>query len=126
MNVSKTCMKCGKEFYPKKQAKTRRYCYDCVPEGTALTGAGAHRIIKQWALEYKGNKCELCGYDRCKEALDFHHINPEEKDFSLSDRDIKLNWQEIKTELDKCILICSNCHREIHSGMRNNDGTEKK
>ena len=51
------------------------------------------------------------------EALDFHHINPEEKDFMLSDRNLILDWNEIKKELDKCILVCSNCHREIHAGV---------
>lgn len=114
---AKECIKCHKQFFTKKQAKTRKYCYDCVPEEN-YTGAEIRKRIKIWALEYKGQKCECCGYDRCTEALEFHHVNPEEKDFNLSDRDIKLNWDEIQKELDKCILVCSNCHREIHAGIR--------
>ena len=66
-------------------------------------------------MEYKGSKCEKCGYNKCSEALEFHHKNPEEKDFNLSDRNLILDWQEIKKELDKCILVCANCHREIHA-----------
>lgn len=124
MTESKICEKCGKIFYPKKQAKTRKYCYDCIPEGATLSGTGIHKIIKQWAVKYKGNKCELCGYDKCIEALDFHHLNPEEKEFSISDKNIKLDWQEVKKEIDKCILICSNCHREIHAGVRKYDKTK--
>ena len=110
---NKICAKCGKKFAPKKQAKTRRYCYECQPETKTIS---YRKLIKKWSLDYKGNKCKYCGYDRCEEALEFHHINPEEKDFALSDRNLKLDWEEIKKELDKCVLVCSNCHREIHAG----------
>ena len=112
----KECPKCHKKFFTKKQAKTRRYCYDCVPEYSS--GAELRKIIKRWSLDYKGHKCECCGYDKCTEALEFHHINSKEKDFNISDRNIKLDWEEIKKELDKCIVVCSNCHREIHSGIK--------
>lgn len=69
--------------------------------------------IKEKAIEYKGSKCEKCGYDKCKWAFDFHHLDPNEKDFSLS-KNITLSWDKVKKELDKCILVCANCHREIH------------
>ena len=120
----KECPKCHKKFYTKKQAKTRRYCYDCVPELEHRTGAALRQIIKNWALEYKGKKCQQCGYDKCSEALEFHHLNPQEKDFNLSDRDVKLDWDMLKIELDKCILVCSNCHREIHYEIRINERKE--
>ena len=110
----KICEKCQKIFYPKIQAKTRKYCYDCYPEGIYTNGAMERKLIKKWGVEYKGNQCEICGYNKCIAALDFHHKNPEEKDFNLSDRNIKLDWEKIKQELDKCILVCANCHREIH------------
>lgn len=116
--VSKQCLKCGQKFFPKTQAKTRQYCYECYPEEASKNGASIRHLIKQWALDYKGNSCYCCGYNKCTEALDFHHINQLDKDFSLSDRNIKLDWTKIKTELDKCILVCSNCHREIHAGIR--------
>ena len=67
-------------------------------------------------IEYKGGECEKCHYKHNLSALEFHHINPDEKDFSISDRNIKLDWEKIKKELDKCVLVCSNCHREIHAG----------
>lgn len=77
-------------------------------------------IIKSWAIEYKGEKCEICGYNRCKEALDFHHLIPEEKEFKISDRNLPTSdWPRIKKELDKCILVCANCHREIHNNYIN-------
>lgn len=122
---SKKCLKCGKDFFPKKQAKTRKYCYECMPEFNGKqTGSNTRKLIKKWALDYKGNQCQCCGYNFCVEALDFHHLDPKEKDFSISDRNIKLDWENIKQELDKCILVCSNCHREIHAGYRTIDDKE--
>lgn len=70
--------------------------------------------LKKAALIYKGNKCILCGYIRCNAALEFHHINPFQKKANISD--IK-NWDDMQKELDKCVLVCSNCHMEIHSGF---------
>ena len=66
------------------------------------------------AINQKGGKCEYCGYNKNIAALDFHHINPEEKDFSISHKGHTKSWESVKKELDKCILLCANCHREIH------------
>ena len=63
-------------------------------------------------VEYKGGKCEICGYSKCIEALEFHHKNPEEKDFTISGK--SWSFERLKLEVDKCFLLCSNCHREIH------------
>lgn len=72
--------------------------------------------IKNRAVEYKGNSCLICGYNRCIVALEFHHLNPNEKDFAIANMYTK-NWEIIKSELDKCVLLCANCHREIESGF---------
>ena len=115
------CGKCGKEFIPKKMGQTRKFCFECVPDGTCTTGAQMRKQIKKWAVEYKGGKCEKCGYNKCIKALDFHHTDPTQKDFSISDRSLKLDWKDIKKELDKCKLLCSNCHREEHSKRKESD-----
>lgn len=73
--------------------------------------------LKKMSVNYKGGKCLLCGYNKCMSAMEFHHINPNEKDFQVSGKSI--SWEKIKIELDKCILVCSNCHQEIHSGLIN-------
>ena len=73
--------------------------------------------IKELAVEYKGGKCEKCGYNKCISALEFHHTNPEEKDFSLGDKGYCRAWESVKRELDKCIMVCANCHREIHEEL---------
>jgi len=67
------------------------------------------------AVEYKGGCCQVCGYDKYQGALEFHHKDPSEKDFSLSSKGHCKAWVKVKKELDKCVLVCSNCHREIHA-----------
>jgi len=67
---------------------------------------------KKLLVEYKGGECERCGYNKCIDALDFHHRISSEKDFTIGGK----SWafERLKNEVDKCILVCSNCHREIH------------
>lgn len=72
--------------------------------------------IKQFCLEYRGGKCELCGYDRCPGALDFHHTDPSQKDFAMS-RAYSKSKKAIVEELDKCKLLCATCHREVHAEL---------
>jgi 5-methylcytosine-specific restriction endonuclease McrA len=71
--------------------------------------------IRQMAVEYKGGRCEICGYHHCIEALEFHHANSSNKDFSISEKGYTRSWAKVKEELDKCMLLCANCHREIHA-----------
>ena len=73
--------------------------------------------LREMARDYKGGKCMMCGYDRCQRALSFHHLNPKEKDFDLSSRGLTRSWERIKKEIDKCVLVCANCHMEIHDGI---------
>ena len=70
--------------------------------------------VKEELVKYKGGKCEICGYDKCLGALDFHHLDPTQKDFAISDSNIYKNLNKLKEEVDKCILVCANCHRELH------------
>ena len=74
--------------------------------------------LKEMAIEYKGRKCIFCGYSKCVDALDFHHLHESTKSFGIAKDGLTRSWEKIKKELDKCILICSNCHREIHAGLR--------
>ena len=71
--------------------------------------------IRQMAVKYKGGKCERCGYGKCIEALDFHHKDANGKDFGISSRGHSRSWQRVRAELDKCIMVCANCHRELHA-----------
>jgi len=79
------------------------------------------RRIKQLAIDYKGGKCEICGYNTCNGALEFHHKDPTEKEFNIARSGHCRTWENTRQELDKCILVCSNCHKEIHAGIENNN-----
>lgn len=73
------------------------------------------KATKQRMVAAMGGKCQCCGYDRCAESLDFHHVNPAEKEIGLGS--VRANpkaWGAIVNELRKCILICRNCHGEVH------------
>ena len=72
--------------------------------------------LRKMAIEYKGGKCIICEYDKCNAALEFHHLNKKDKKFGLSMNGITRSWEKTKKELDKCVLLCANCHREIHDG----------
>ncbi len=79
--------------------------------------------VKRWRvrqkiklLEYKGNKCEICSYDKIEylSAFDFHHRNPNEKEFGISYKGRCRSIDKLKKEVDKCMLLCNRCHQEIH------------
>ncbi len=71
--------------------------------------------IRENAIEYKGGKCEVCGYNTTIEALEFHHSDPTKKDFGISCKGYTRSWEKVRNELDKCHLLCANCHREVHA-----------
>lgn len=74
------------------------------------------RQIKQLVIEAFDSKCCVCDYNKIPGALEFHHINPEDKEFRIS-RMLTRSFKETVKELKKCVLVCANCHREIHSGI---------
>jgi len=76
------------------------------------------RKNKQKAIDYKGGKCARCGYNKCMAAMDFHHIDLSKKERQVSDI-LGGAWEKSKKELDKCILLCANCHRELHYVEKN-------
>lgn len=73
------------------------------------------RLLRERAIAYLGGVCEICRYDGSPLAFDFHHPNPREKDFNISDK-IECSWEIVRAEIDKCHLLCARCHREVHDG----------
>ncbi|MBD2775109.1 HNH endonuclease [Iningainema tapete] len=116
---SKVCPRCKQylaadAFYLRRDGKNfSPYCKDCTNRQTIER----MRRFKEKCVAYKGGKCSRCGYDRCIDALEFHHVNPKEKDLQLS-AGKGYSFEKAIPELDKCILVCANCHREIHAEMR--------
>ena len=101
------CNRCSREYvYEPRQGHQLTLCNSCV--------ANRQRTrVKQKCVSYKGGRCQKCGYNRCLNVLGFHHRNPNEKDFSIADKRT-WSWAKLKKELDKCDLLCANCHGEVH------------
>ncbi|MFA6022894.1 MAG: hypothetical protein WC781_02280 [Candidatus Pacearchaeota archaeon] len=70
--------------------------------------------IRLKAILHLGGKCMKCGYSKYPEVLEFHHRNPLQKDFNISRKGHCRSWSRVKTEIEKCDLLCANCHRETH------------
>lgn len=103
----------------RKVRNTQRY-YNLHPEKRQIWNQ-KRKEFKLKAVEYKENKCIVCGYNKCITALEFHHRDPKEKDFEISNS-YRYNGKiegKIKEELDKCDLICCRCHRELHEQIDN-------
>lgn len=82
-----------------------------------LAVAKRRKKIKAMAVEYKGGKCVFCNYNKCKDALHFHHLDPKKKEFHLGLSGLTRSWERVRKEADKCILVCANCHSELHAGV---------
>ena len=114
----KLCTRCNtskelSEFYKRRNDKEpSSYCKLCTNSQTTER----QQKLKQHAIGYKGGKCCICGYNKCAQALAFHHIDTSTKEFSIAHAKLT-SFSKIKAELDKCILVCNNCHSEIHAGM---------
>ena len=111
------CKVCTKEKPNSSFYKTNKYirktCKTCENQKMIVLRRIRTRSLKQKAVDYLGGKCCSCGYNKCIIALEFNHLN--NKSFEPSKMfEKRLNWEVIKTELDKCELLCANCHREKH------------
>ena len=117
----KECEICETEF--ETQSQTRIYCYKCSGESTRSDKKTRkhqktilRRSMKVQAIKLLGGKCSICGYNKCLDALEFHHEDPSVKEFKLGSGNT-MSWKIYKSEALKCILVCSNCHKEIHSKL---------
>lgn len=140
------CKSCGVRFSNRiwvsgklHNIQNRKYCLDCSPfkshntkqihldqktddekrKSAIKAVTKRRRKLMEMAIEYKGGKCSVCGYNRCNRALEFHHVNRADKDFSISSQGYTRGWEKMKVELDKCVLLCANCHREVEAGLIN-------
>ena len=111
----KICPRCQqkkellKDYYVKEDKYAHAWCKSCSNKNTIVI----QQRLKKQAVQYKGGECVKCGYNKYDGALDFHHLDPSKKDFSISKRK-NCSLEVVKAELDKCILVCRNCHAELH------------
>lgn len=121
--MKKRCLICGKEFETIKGGTARKYCFECSPtykhgnnieRGSSITAI--RHAIKRQLVKYKGDKCIKCGYNKCIGALQFHHKDRNIKDFDLASQynGGHLDMEVLYKEVDKCDLLCANCHAEEH------------
>lgn len=102
-----TCKKCQRKYnYSRKSGHRKTICNSCTTNYRRFN-------LKEKCVKYLGGKCQFCQYNKCINALSFHHINPNTKSFEVSGSHCK-SWKLMQQELDKCILLCCNCHMELH------------
>lgn len=106
----KLCKKHGLTEYSSKNARRTR-CKKCLVEAVKLR----RKRIKQKAVDLFGGRCSECGYNKSLNALQFHHLDPSKKELSIARQSYTRSWEFVKKELDKCVLLCANCHAELHS-----------
>ena len=125
------CKSCGKEVPQslRKGGRAKLYCNEScrskwryendpsVSNRNTYTEQKARGYSNKWkALQYKGGKCQTCGEDR-PATLCFHHRDPSQKELKLDGRSFaNRKWELIKEEVDKCDLLCHNCHNMLHYG----------
>ncbi len=100
-------------YMPRKE--TRTYADRAVYMREAVKKR--RKKLRTMARDYKGGKCQICGYKKCSRALSFHHLDPKKKDFTISAKGLTRSWTKLQEEIDKCILLCANCHMEVHEGI---------
>ncbi len=79
--------------------------------------AERRRKVKRILVAEAGGRCSRCGYDRCIAALQFHHLDPSAKSFTLSSKGVTRGIDRARAEARKCILLCANCHAEVEAGF---------
>ena len=108
------CANCGRVYvYDRRKGHRITICNSC-------NANMQRRHRKARAVAYKGGSC-ACGYNRCLRALEFHHREPDGKEFSIGGM-MSMSWERVKRELDKCDLVCSNCHREEEDRLAQKKG----
>lgn len=110
--VSKACVKHGKTKHFLRTDGSYR-CGKCASSWVIKN----RQNKKQKLVEEFGGKCIVCGYNKYAGSLDFHHVNPKNKEFALSVKGLSYSWESLLREAKKCVLVCKNCHTEIEAGI---------
>lgn len=110
--IEKECKKHGQTTYVLENAKQYR-CKKCRSE--AVVKYRKQRKLNLVILH--GSKCIICGYCKCPQALEFHHLDPTTKQFGISAAGLCRSLSKAIDEASKCILVCANCHRELENNI---------
>jgi transposase len=110
--VQRECSQHGLTDFKRRSTSGYR-CLKCRSDAVARR----RRKVKRMLVDEAGGACISCGYSRCIAALEFHHLVPSEKSFSLSHRGVARSLEKAKAEASKCVLLCANCHAEVEAGF---------
>jgi len=94
----------------------RRHLVEPSPDDDTVVRV--RRETKRRAVALLDGKCQGCGGVVPDAVFEFHHLDPRTKDFAISHDGITRSWSRTEAELAKCVLLCANCHRETHAGLR--------
>lgn len=130
--MKRTCTKCGEEkdlsgFHKHKKGlygvherckvcrgEERRQHYIDNKSEILLKEKHHYNKKRQWMDDQK-KPCIICG-EAEKVCIDFHHLDPKEKDFTIGANSRKTK-DALQKEIDKCVCLCANCHRKVHAGL---------
>jgi transposase len=108
------CLRHGWTIFVRRRDADVYRCLKCRSEQVSKQ----RRKVKQILMEEAGGRCALCGYDRWVGALHFHHLEPGEKTFAISQEGAYRSLARARAEAQKCALLCANCHAEVEGGVR--------
>ena len=115
--ISNTATYCNEDCEKHDNTKVAEAAFVYSKRSNVQAVIAWRQRAKARAVLLKGGKCCLCGYEKSIRALHFHHMDPCKKDFAVGAEGVTRAWNKIEEELKKCILVCSNCHCEIHDGV---------
>lgn len=106
-HIPANCVSCGNSLSGKQILYCSTKCADYEEDRRA------RNVRREYINSFKKH-CVLCGYHKCKAALSFHHKDPDNKLFTIGADGPKRGWDIIDAEIKKCLVLCMNCHTEIH------------
>jgi transposase len=112
--LTRECTKHGWTWFRRTGASTRYRCAQCLVESVS----DRRRRVKEILVDEAGGRCAACGYSECLAVLQFHHLDPATKRFSLGREGVTRSLERARAEARKCILLCANCHVEVETGFR--------
>ena len=105
---NKVCKECGRQRSKHHYNENKQYYFDKAKRHD--------KLFQEWYKEFMlDKKCENCGEDHWA-TLDWHHLNGEEKENTISRLRSNTSKRRLLEEVEKCICLCSNCHRILHYG----------
>lgn len=110
--ITRACARHGETDF-RLEGRGYYRCMKCRCEAVARR----RRVVKQILVEEAGGRCCVCGYDRWRGALEFHHLDPAQKRLEVNANGVALALATLHAEAKKCVLLCANCHAEVEGGF---------